>query len=248
MQLNWLDYNEMANSVEEQKQYKVCLVPHRNITRGIYNPSFIRKNLELLKVEGVHQVYIPNRQVVQQGAYGSVLFTSAEARDAFLATYAGGLQLTPLPTDQIRVMPWYSREERVQHRVNRDLAKARGFFCPQLPAELKALDADKVAQIIREQLPNAGELEFVKTIRNVKNDALMASFLYKNAEAAIPLIKENPAGTFVLKLDDGSHSVKYDVYRRPDPAKRIYVRSPAIEHEEKSHEEKLHEPVSAVCL
>jgi hypothetical protein len=205
--------------VQEQKLPKVCLTPDNNITKSLYTPVAIRKALDSHNVKGIEHVYIPNRIGL---AHGSIIFDNVANRNAFLKKFSEGFPLSYMATDRLRVSNWYSREEREQHRMKQELSKARGFFCSKIPIGL-------TAEMLQSKLPNSSGLEFCKTIENVRNGNMMASFLYKTAEDAAAFIAASKNGVFHFVADekDGVEvELHVEVFRYRDKRFRNFVTDP----------------------
>jgi len=188
----------------EQRLPKVCLAPHKQVDRNIYNPAKIRKILESHNVTGVKQVYIPNKQ--QDLAYGSIIFRTPEDRNAFIKRFADGLPLTQIATDLLTVDQWYSSDEREQHRVRQSLSKSRGFFCSNVPKNLTRQD-------LLDQLPNSQAIAFVKIMVNINNKNMMASFCYNNVSDAAEFVTLCSTGVLRLTVDNVVHDIHVEPFR-----------------------------------
>lgn len=195
----------MATSLE-QRLPKICLTPNIGMDPNIYNPAKIRKILESLGVGGVKQVYIPINKRSARLAHASIIFRSSEDRDNFIKKFSNGISLSHLDTDSLSVNPWYSADEREQHRVRQNLSKSRGFFCHDVPKEL-------TREELLEQLPNAEAITFAKTMQNEKNNNLMASFCYKTVEDAADFVTLSSTGVLRLSVNGKFHDVHVEPFR-----------------------------------
>jgi hypothetical protein len=186
---------------------KVCLTPHRQVDRNIYNPAKIRKILEAYNVSGVKQVFIPIKEKV---AHASIIFVSTNDRDSFLKRFSNGLMLTNIETDKLLVEPWYSSDEREHHRVRKNLAKSRSFFCRDIPANLSK-------ESLLEQLPNSDAIVFTKIMLNGKNGNSMASFCYKTISDAGDFVTLCSTGVFRLTVDEKIYDIHVEPYKNMAP-------------------------------
>lgn len=187
----------------EYRLPKICLTPHRQVDRNIYNPAKIRKILEAYNISGVKQVYIP---VKEKLAHASIIFVSANDRDAFLKRFSDGLMLTNIETDKLLVEPWYSSDEREHHRIRQSLAKSRSFFCRDVPSNL-------TKEALLSQLPNSDAIIFTKTMMNEKNGNLMASFCYKTIVDAGDFVTLCSTGVLRLTVDNNLYDVHVEPYK-----------------------------------
>jgi hypothetical protein len=208
----------MPVSQVEQRLFKVCLTPNREIDVTIYNPAKLHQLLKALNVTGARQIYIPQNKSL---AHGSIIFTTAKSRDDFLDRFeVSGISLSTIPTDHLQVKQWHPSHEREQHKVRQSLSRSRGFFCKNVPASL-------TREALTQNLPNTDGLEFIKIMFNEKNSNNMACFCYKSQADAAEFVIMASTGVFQITLATGKHNIEVQPFRNNQRCATNYRRSDA---------------------